>query len=102
MLGKKTGVTFFARVSLILLATLAAERAHAMDLSALEKKEKGGARRPRGQEVKDKTVVPVQITADLILHDVIVRQEAEIRPPRQRITDGTELEEFRNHRRQLF
>ena len=73
-----------------------------MDLSALEKDAKGAARRPRGQKVKDKTAAPIQITAEQLLAEAAARQEAEIRPPRQRIMDGAELEEFRFRERKKF
>lgn len=73
-----------------------------MDLSALEKEQAKGARRPRTQKVKDKTAAPIQITAEQLLAEASARQEAEIRPPRQRIMDGAELEEFRFRERKKF
>ncbi|CAL9023145.1 unnamed protein product, partial [Prunus brigantina] len=45
---------------------------------------------PRPTRVKNKTPAPVQITAEQILREARERQEAEIRPPKQKITDPTE------------
>ena len=50
---------------------------------------------PRPTHVKNKTPVPIQITAEHILCEARERQEAEIRPPKQKITDATELSEYR-------
>ena len=50
---------------------------------------------PRPTRVKNKTPVPIQITAEHILREARERQEAEIRPPKQKITDATELSEYR-------
>ena len=50
---------------------------------------------PRPTRVKNKTPAPIQITAEHILREARERQEAEIRPPKQKITDATELSEYR-------
>ena len=50
---------------------------------------------PRSTRVKNKTPTPIQITAEHILREARERQEAEIRPPKQKITDATELSEYR-------
>ena len=50
---------------------------------------------PRLTRVKNKTPAPIQITAEHILREARERQEAEIRPPKQKITDTTELSEYR-------
>ncbi|KAL1199720.1 hypothetical protein V5N11_012989 [Cardamine amara subsp. amara] len=57
---------------------------------------------PRQRQVKNKTPAPVQITAEQILREAGERQEAEIRPPKQKITDSTELFEYRRQRRKEF
>ncbi|KAJ0810681.1 putative tetratricopeptide-like helical domain superfamily [Helianthus annuus] len=46
---------------------------------------------PRPRRVKNKTPTPIQITAEQIPREARERQEAEIRPPKQKITDRTEL-----------
>ncbi|GER30285.1 pre-mRNA-splicing factor CLF1 [Striga asiatica] len=43
---------------------------------------------PRPTSVKNKTPATIQITADQILRE---RQEAEVRPPKQKITDTAEI-----------
>ena len=50
---------------------------------------------PRPTRVKNKTPAPIQITAEHILREARERQEAEIRPPKQKITGATELSEYR-------
>ena len=50
---------------------------------------------PRPTRVKNKTPAPIQITAEHILCEAREQQEAEIRPPKQKITDATELSEYR-------
>ncbi|CAD5334086.1 unnamed protein product [Arabidopsis thaliana] len=57
---------------------------------------------PRTTRVKNKTPAPVQITAEQILREARERQEAEIRPPKQKITDSTELSDYRLRRRKEF
>ncbi|KAJ0255193.1 Crooked neck protein [Hirschfeldia incana] len=59
-------------------------------------------RLPRPTRVKNKTPAPVQITAEQILREARERQEAEIRPPKQKITDSTELSDYRLRRRKEF
>ncbi|WCJ39981.1 crooked neck protein putative / cell cycle protein putative [Euphorbia peplus] len=54
---------------------------------------------PRPTRVKNKTAAPVQITAEQILRE---RQVAEIRPPNQKITDSTELADYRLGKRKEF
>ena len=50
---------------------------------------------PRPTRVKNKTPAPIQITAEHILREARERQEAEIRPLKQKITNATELFEYR-------
>ncbi|XP_052725353.1 uncharacterized protein LOC108320371 isoform X2 [Vigna angularis] len=57
---------------------------------------------PRPTRVKNKTPAPIQITAEQILREARERQEAEIRPPKQKITDSTELGEYRLRKRKEF
>ncbi|CAM8955686.1 unnamed protein product [Rhodiola kirilowii] len=57
---------------------------------------------PRPTRVKNKTPAPIQITAEQILREARERQEAEIRPPKQKITDPTELADYRLHKRKKF
>ncbi|KAL1204866.1 Protein STABILIZED1 [Cardamine amara subsp. amara] len=56
----------------------------------------------RTTRVKNKTPAPVQITAEQILREARERQEGEIRPPKQKITDSTELSDYRIRRRKGF
>ncbi|QHO18670.1 Crooked neck-like protein [Arachis hypogaea] len=55
---------------------------------------------PRPTRVKNKTPAPIQITAEQILREA--REQAEIRPPKQKITDPTELGEYRLCKRKEF
>ncbi|KAJ4974527.1 hypothetical protein NE237_007701 [Protea cynaroides] len=57
---------------------------------------------PRPTRVKNKTPAPIQITAEQILREARERQEAEIRPPKQKITDSTELGDYRLRKRKEF
>ncbi|XP_050375831.1 uncharacterized protein LOC126793373 [Argentina anserina] len=57
---------------------------------------------PRPTRVKNKTPAPVQITAEQILREARERQEAEIRPPKQKITDPSELADYRLRKRKEF
>lgn len=57
---------------------------------------------PRPTRVKNKTPAPIQITAEQILREARERQEAEIRPPKQKITDSTELADYRLRKRKEF
>ncbi|XP_017223184.1 uncharacterized protein LOC108199742 [Daucus carota subsp. sativus] len=57
---------------------------------------------PRPTRVKNKTPAPIQITAEQILREARERQEAEIRPPKQKITDSTELSDYRLRKRKEF
>lgn len=57
---------------------------------------------PRPTRVKNKTPAAVQITAEQILREARERQEAEIRPPKQKITDSEELSEYRLRQRKEF
>ncbi|KAG8364176.1 hypothetical protein BUALT_Bualt19G0099800 [Buddleja alternifolia] len=54
----------------------------------------------RPMRVKNKTPAPIQITAEQILHEA--RQDAAIRPPKQKITDATELGDYRLRKRKEF
>ncbi|GKC32381.1 crooked neck-like protein 1, partial [Tanacetum coccineum] len=57
---------------------------------------------PRPTRVKNKTPAPVQITAEQILREARERQEAKIRPLKQKITDPTELADYRLRKRKEF
>ncbi|GAB4857491.1 Crooked neck-like protein 1 [Ancistrocladus abbreviatus] len=57
---------------------------------------------PRPTRVKNKTPAPIQITAEQILREARERQESEIRPPKQKITDSTELADYRLRKRKEF
>jgi crooked neck len=57
---------------------------------------------PRPTRVKNKTPAQVQITAEQILREARERQEAEIRPPKQKITDPTELADYRLRKRKEY
>lgn len=57
---------------------------------------------PRPTRVKNKTPAPIQITAEQILREARERQEPEIRPPKQKITDSHELAEYRLRKRKEF
>nr|CAB3461463.1 unnamed protein product [Digitaria exilis] len=57
---------------------------------------------PRATRVKNKTPAPIQITAEQILREARERQEPEIRPPKQKITDSHELSEYRLRKRKEF
>ncbi|XP_057743125.1 uncharacterized protein LOC130961324 [Arachis stenosperma] len=57
---------------------------------------------PRPTRVKNKTPAPIQITAEQILREARERQEAEIRPPKQKIAGATELGEYRLRKRKEF
>ncbi|XP_078438951.1 uncharacterized protein LOC144709307 [Wolffia australiana] len=57
---------------------------------------------PRPTRVKNKSPAPIQITAEQILREARERQEAEIRPPKQKITDYTELADYRLRKRKEF
>ncbi|KAL0008208.1 hypothetical protein SO802_009710 [Lithocarpus litseifolius] len=47
------------------------------------------------QGTLNKTPAPIQITAEQILREARERQEAEIQPPKQKITNATKLSEYR-------
>ncbi|KAJ3692194.1 hypothetical protein LUZ60_012544 [Juncus effusus] len=57
---------------------------------------------PRATRVKNKTPAQVQITAEQLLREARERQEPEIRPPKQKITDPAELGEYRLRKRKEF
>jgi crooked neck len=57
---------------------------------------------PRATRVKNKTPASIQITAEQILREARERQEPEIRPPKQKITDTHELAEYRLRKRKEF
>ncbi|EER93674.1 hypothetical protein BDA96_01G144500 [Sorghum bicolor] len=57
---------------------------------------------PRATRVKNKTPAPIQITAEQILREARERQEPEIRPPKQKITDPHELSDYRLRKRKEF
>lgn len=53
-------------------------------------------------QVKNKSPAPVQITAEQIIRTAQERQDAEYAPPRQKITDAEELDEYRLRKRKEF
>jgi crooked neck len=57
---------------------------------------------PRVTKVKNKAAAPVQITAEQILREALERQEAEPKPPKQKITDPEELADYRLRKRKAF
>ncbi|TKY57425.1 Crooked neck protein 1 [Spatholobus suberectus] len=57
---------------------------------------------PPPTTVKNKTPAPIQVTTEKILREARERQEAEIRPSKQKITDATELGEHRLRKRKEF
>ncbi|KAF8101374.1 hypothetical protein N665_0206s0050 [Sinapis alba] len=57
---------------------------------------------PRTTRVKNKTPAAVQITAEQILREARERQEAKIHPPKQKITDSSELSDYRLRTRKEF
>ncbi|KAK3198832.1 hypothetical protein Dsin_022247 [Dipteronia sinensis] len=57
---------------------------------------------PHPTRVKNKTPSPIQISAEQILRKARVRQEAEIRPPKKKITDSAELADYRLRKRKEF
>ncbi|XP_065858637.1 uncharacterized protein [Euphorbia lathyris] len=57
---------------------------------------------PRPSRVKNKAAASVQITAEQILRESRERHEAEIQPPNQKITDSSELTEYRLRKRKEF
>ncbi|KAL8053989.1 hypothetical protein ABFX02_05G109000 [Erythranthe guttata] len=54
------------------------------------------------RRVKNKNAAPIQITAEQIIREARELQEAEIRPPKQRITDSAELGDYRLRKRKEF
>lgn len=59
-----------------------------------------GPRKPA--KIKNKQPAPLQITAEQILREAAERQEADFKPPKQRITDPEELEEYKYFGSELF
>ncbi|KAH0900250.1 hypothetical protein HID58_049818 [Brassica napus] len=57
---------------------------------------------PRPTRVKNKTPAPLQITAEQLLREARERQESQILPPHQNITDPTELSDYRLRLRKDF
>ncbi|KAK1554660.1 hypothetical protein Q3G72_015447 [Acer saccharum] len=57
---------------------------------------------PHPTWVKNKTPAPIQISAEQILREAPKRQEAEIRPPKQKITNSAELADYRLRKRKEF
>ncbi|CAH8389536.1 unnamed protein product [Eruca vesicaria subsp. sativa] len=57
---------------------------------------------PRPTRVKNKTPAPVQITAEQLLREARERQESQILPPQQNITDSAELSDYKLNRRKEF
>ncbi|KAK9073706.1 hypothetical protein SSX86_006300 [Deinandra increscens subsp. villosa] len=57
---------------------------------------------PRPTRVKNKTPSPIQITSEQIIREAKERQDAEIGPPKQKITGPTELADYRLRKRKEF
>ncbi|PHU25581.1 Crooked neck-like protein 1 [Capsicum chinense] len=57
---------------------------------------------PKATWVKNKTPAPIQITAEQILHEARERQESEFKPPKQKISDPTELADYRLRKRKEY
>ncbi|XP_015879328.3 uncharacterized protein LOC107415501 [Ziziphus jujuba] len=57
---------------------------------------------PRSTRVKNKTPAPIQITAEQILREAREHQQPEIRPHQQKITDNSELDDYRLRKRKEF
>eukprot|EP01119_Soliformovum_irregulare_P003643 TRINITY_DN1449_c0_g1_i1.p1 TRINITY_DN1449_c0_g1~~TRINITY_DN1449_c0_g1_i1.p1 ORF type:complete len:670 (+),score=220.97 TRINITY_DN1449_c0_g1_i1:170-2179(+) len=57
---------------------------------------------PRSARVKNRSAAPIQITAEQLLKEAQQYQETEIKPPKQRITDPDELEDYRFRKRKQF
>ncbi|CDY31331.1 BnaA02g34100D [Brassica napus] len=57
---------------------------------------------PRPTRVKNETPAPLQITAEQLLREARERQESQILPPYQNITDPTELSDYRLRLRKEF
>jgi crooked neck len=62
----------------------------------------GDRRGQRAPQVKNKSAAEIQITAEQIIREAQERQEEEIQPPKQKITDQEELEEYRLRKRKEF
>ncbi|KAJ6804026.1 crooked neck-like protein 1 [Iris pallida] len=60
------------------------------------------AKLPRPTRVKNKTPASIQITAEQILREARERQQPEIRPPKQKIADPSELSGYRLRKRKEF
>lgn len=54
------------------------------------------------RQVKNKSPAPIQITAEQIIREAQNQREEEIEPPRQKITDAEELQEYRLRKRKEF
>ncbi|ELR11996.1 uncharacterized protein ACA1_152090 [Acanthamoeba castellanii str. Neff] len=62
----------------------------------------GDRRGQRAPQVKNKSAAEIQITAEQIIREAQERQEEEIQPPKQKITDKEELDEYRLRKRKEF
>jgi len=56
----------------------------------------------RPTRVKNKNPAPIQTTAEHILREARALQDPEIRPPKQKITDGKELGAYLLRKRKEF
>ncbi|PHT89699.1 Crooked neck-like protein 1 [Capsicum annuum] len=57
---------------------------------------------PKATWVKNKTPAPIQITAEQILREARERQESEFKLPKQKISDPTELADYRLRKRKEY
>ncbi|KAK9207943.1 hypothetical protein WN944_000292 [Citrus x changshan-huyou] len=57
---------------------------------------------PRQTQVKNKTPAPIQSTAEHLIREARDSQVAEFRPPKQKLTDSTELRDYRLRQREEY
>lgn len=57
---------------------------------------------PRQTQVKNKTPAPIQSTAEHLIREARDSQVAEFRPPKQKLTNSTELRDYRLRQREEY
>lgn len=72
------------------------------DVEAPPPKPSNLPRGARGAKVKNKAPAPIQISAEQILREAMERQDSIFKPPKQKITDPEELEEYKLRERTRF
>lgn len=100
--SKKTSGTLEEKRQKDLLLHMSSDKVSSDRTLAYMPRKDTEVRLPRTTRVKNKTPAAVQITAEQILREARERQEAEIRPPKQKITDATELSDYRLRSRKEF